>query len=87
MSNTTNICNYVSALLDYAEAKGLIGCGDRVYCANLIAADLGIAAFEDEKGALAGATLPEILDGLLDYAVEAGIIDAVSPHATALTPS
>ncbi len=76
MSNTTNICSYVSALLDYAEAKGLIGCGDRVYCANLIAADLGIAAFEDEKGALAGTTLPEILDGLLDYAVEAGIIDA-----------
>ncbi len=65
----------VKALVNYAVAEGLIDEADRTYCINGIIALFGKNEFDGDAAPFDG-TLSEILDGLCDEAVEAGLIDS-----------
>ena len=67
----------IKALVNYAVDAGLIEESDRTYCINGIIALFGKNEFDSEVAPAEG-TLSEILKGLCDDAIEAGIIDSGS---------
>lgn len=72
-----NIYTSISALLNYAEAHGLIEKCDRRYSANALIDILGLDEFCDVPDA-PKADLCEILGKLCDYAFEKGLIESNS---------
>lgn len=67
----------LNSLLDYAERTKLISPLDRAYAANNLMSLLGITEITDEMTD-SGTTLTEILDVILDYAAETGLIESNS---------
>ncbi len=65
---------YLSALLDYAREKNLIGKYDEIYAANKILALIGGDSFEKTEHR-SFANIDEILAGLLDFAAENGKLE------------
>lgn len=65
---------YLSALLDYARGCGLMEETDEIYCANRIMALIGGSEFEKTEHR-EFADIDSILEGLLDYAAENGMLE------------
>ena len=63
----------INQLLDYGLEKGMIAKEDVCYSANLLLDVLKVDTFEREE--VQQASIYEILDAMLDYAVEKGLID------------
>ena len=68
------INTYISALVDYAISKGLISFADKIYATNKILEILNLDEYEEPVNC-PELELEEILKGLLDFAVERGIIE------------
>ncbi len=62
----------ISALIDYAEERGLTSPLDRTYIRNRLCDILGLSEFCEEKSS--GKNLEEILEALCNFAAEKGII-------------
>ena len=72
-----NINAAISALIDYAEQRGLIKNEDRAYSVNMIIDMLGVTEFEYEK-AEGEYALYDLLDVMCTYAYERGLIESDS---------
>ncbi len=70
-----NINSAISALLDYAEKTSLISRLDRAYTANKLLELLGLSEYSEESYE-GSPELCEILDVILDYAFEKGLIES-----------
>lgn len=68
------INTYISALVDYAISCGLISFADKIYATNKILEILNLDEYE-EPTEIPELDLENILKGLLDFAVESGIIE------------
>ena len=68
------INTYVTQLINYGLSTGLISFADKIYARNSILEKLGLDSFEEPE-TCPDAELEDILKGLLDYAVENGIIE------------
>ena len=68
------INTYISALIDYATKTGLISFADKIYATNKILEIINLDEYE-EPDSCQELELEEILKGLLDFAVERGIIE------------
>ena len=68
------INTYISALVDYAISKGLISFADKIYATNKILEILNLDEYE-EPTETPEIDLENILKGLLDFAVERGLIE------------
>ncbi len=68
------INTYVTQLINYGLSTGLISFADKIYARNSILEKLGLDSFEEPE-TCPDAELEDILSGLLDYAVEKGIIE------------
>lgn len=68
------INTYISALVDYATRTGLISFTDKIYATNKILEILNLDEYEEPVNC-PELELEEILKGLLDFAVERGIIE------------
>ena len=68
------INNYIVALVNYGESHGIVNPYDRVYTINRILEVLGLMEFSDHADTL-NLELEEILDGILAFAIDKGIIN------------
>ena len=68
------INTYISQLIDYALQKGLISFADRVWATNSILEILRLDSYEQPEFT-PEAELEDILKGLLEHAIESGIIE------------
>ncbi len=72
---TDNIDNTIVELVSYAEKCGFLMSGDRVWAVNSILDTLKKPSFDGDMSYKGSRPINEILDALLDYAVETGVID------------
>ncbi len=70
----TNVCNLIRDLVAYALREGLIEELDRVFYCNRLMEELGVFDFAPDAPEAEEHPLEELLTGLCDYAIEAGII-------------
>lgn len=71
-----NINYEISRLAKYALDNGLIPKQDKTYCINRLLAKLGLSEFEELAVSEPSPELPqEILDNILDWAFEAGVLE------------
>ncbi|MFW5650667.1 MAG: UDP-glucose--hexose-1-phosphate uridylyltransferase [Acetivibrio ethanolgignens] len=68
------VYQYVKDLVSYGEEKGLVKKEDHIYITNRILEALELSEYEEPEAAKEK-ELPHILEGLLSYACEAGIIE------------
>ena len=68
------INTYIKSLINYGAERGLIPEADKIYTTNLILDALDMDEYVEPVGELPAMELEEILAGILDYAVEKGII-------------
>lgn len=68
------VYQYVKDLVSYGEETGLVKKEDHIYITNRILEALGLSEYEEPEAAKEK-ELPCILEGLLSYACEAGIIE------------
>ena len=68
------INTYIKSLINYGAERGLIPEADKIYTTNLILDALDMDEYVEPAGELPAMELEEILAGILDYAVEKGII-------------
>ena len=68
------INTYIKSLINYGAERGLIPEADKIYPTNLILDALDMDEYVEPVGELPAMELEEILAGILDYAVEKGII-------------
>ena len=68
------INTYIKSLINYGAERGLIPEADKIYTTNLILDALDMDEYVEPVGELPAMALEEILAGILDYAVEKGII-------------
>lgn len=68
----------ISKLVEYAVQTGLIDECDRVYCTNRLLEALGLSEFEAKQIETDDLQLEKILNELLDYAADKGMIDGSS---------
>ena len=73
-----NICTNIKELVNYAAQRHLIEETDRVYAVNSLMEALRISDFTDDGTPPAPRELEEILKDILDYAVQAGLIESDS---------
>ena len=70
-----NIHSAIKALVCYAEETGLSFPEDRIYLINSLLVPLKLDHFEDDGNEYTDVVLQPILDTILEYAVEKGIIE------------
>ncbi len=71
---SSNVCNQIQDLVEYAITRGLADPLDRVFFINRLMEKLGVSAFEADSEPDGSRPLEEILGTLCDYAIENGVI-------------
>lgn len=69
------ICNSIQKLIDYAVSRDLTTTEDRYVVRNALMEILRVDNWEEQQSADCSQTIDEILDELVDYACEKGIIE------------
>ncbi len=68
------ICNAIQKLLDYALDKALITADDIIVVRNILMDTLGVDHWDEPTESYGGETIDDLLDTLLAYAVEQGLL-------------
>ena len=71
---SSNVCNQIQDLVEYAVTRGLVNPLDRVFFINRLMEKLRVSAFEADAAPNGARPLEEILGALCDYAIENGVI-------------
>ena len=71
---SSNVCNQIQDLVEYAVQTGLSDPLDRVFFTNRLMEKLHVSEFTPDAAPDTSSTLEKILTGLCDYAIENGVI-------------
>ena len=71
---SSNVCNQIQDLVEYAVQTGLSDPLDRVFFTNRLMEKLHVSEFTPDAAPDTSRTLEKILTGLCDYAIENGVI-------------
>ncbi|MFB4162494.1 UDP-glucose--hexose-1-phosphate uridylyltransferase [Alteribacillus sp. JSM 102045] len=85
--NEKIICTWVEALVQQAGNRGMISAEDRVYSRNQVLKKLGITDFNPDREEKAPSDIPVILEKLIDYTVEKGLIENLLDEREQLSAS
>ncbi len=70
-----NICSLIDALVEYGIQKALIPELERAYTTNLLLDVFGLTAFDEPETRYENMTLEQILEAMLDWAFENGVMN------------
>ncbi len=78
MSDNSKICNYITELVNYAVKNGICDELDRTFMINSLMAACGVKEYLAPAEELPERELHLILEDIIDYALEAGVLESDS---------